>query len=176
MLPDIEFRPSPNRNSRPQGMAINLLVIHNISLPPGHFGGPWVDQLFHNRLAAKAHPYFEQIAHLRVSAHLFIRRDGRAVQYVPLAERAWHAGRSSFQGREGCNDFSIGIELEGTDDLAYTQAQYGQLAQLTKGIRVRYPEIRREHILGHCDIAPGRKTDPGAAFDWPLFHQLLDTP
>jgi AmpD protein len=175
-LPDVEFRPSPNRDSRPADMEIDLLVIHNISLPPGHFGGPWVDSFFLNQLDAKAHPYFEQLAQLRVSAHLFIRRDGSAVQYVPLTERAWHAGQSSFQGRQACNDFSIGIELEGADDLAYSQAQYERLAQLTRMIQARYPGISRDHILGHSDIAPGRKSDPGPAFDWPLFHQLLDMP
>lgn len=175
MLPELDYRPSPNRDSRPSGAEVELLVIHNISLPPGHFGGPWVESFFHNRLDAKAHPYFEQIASLRVSAHVFIRRDGSAVQFVPLSERAWHAGRSSFRGREACNDFSIGIELEGTDELPYTQRQYKTLARLTRLIQARYPTIGRDRILGHSDIAPGRKNDPGPAFDWPLFHQLLDS-
>jgi AmpD protein len=174
MLADIECRASPNRDARPAGTDTELLVIHNISLPPGHFGGPWVDLLFHNRLPAKAHPYFAQIADLRVSAHFFITRTGQILSYVPIEERAWHAGRSSFEGRPACNDFSIGIELEGTDDLAYTQAQYQQLARLTRAIQLRYPLIRRDRILGHSDIAPQRKTDPGPAFDWALFHRLLE--
>lgn len=175
MLPEVAFCPSPNRDSRPAGTQIELLVIHNISLPPGHFGGLWVKALFHNTLPADAHPYFASIVNLRVSAHLFLGRDGTAIQFVPLAERAWHAGMSSFQGRERCNDFSIGIELEGTDDLIYTQAQYRQLARLTRVIQARYPAISRDRILGHSDIAPGRKTDPGPAFDWAFLHQLLDT-
>lgn len=176
MLPELDYRPSPNRDSRPPGTEVELLVIHNISLPPGHFGGPWVEDFFHNRLDASAHPYFAKIASLRVSAHVFIRRDGSGIQFVPLDERAWHAGRSSFRGREACNDFSIGIELEGTDDLAFTEPQYVRLVRLTRVIQARYPAISRDRILGHSDIAPGRKTDPGPAFDWPHFHQLLDCP
>jgi len=165
--------PSPNHDERPPGRDINLLVIHNISLPPGQFGGPWIDDLFLNRLAPDADPYFQEICELRVAAHLLIRRDGELVQYVPLSKRAWHAGQSAFHGCSGCNDFSIGIELEGTDDLPYADAQYQRLAQVTHQIMQRYPAITLERIVGHSDIAPERKTDPGPAFDWPYFRGLF---
>lgn len=167
--------PSPNHDRRPAGSRVELLVIHNISLPPGEFGGPWIEQLFLNRLDPTAHPYFARIAHLRVSAHLLIRREGALVQFVPLSLRAWHAGASCFQGRERCNDFSIGIELEGADDIPYAPAQYQTLARVTRDLQRRYRRIDRERIVGHSDIAPERKTDPGPAFDWVGFWQLLDT-
>jgi AmpD protein len=165
--------PSPNHGPRPDGTAVDLLVIHNISLPPAQFGGPWIDDLFLNRLDPSAHPFFAGIAELRVSAHLLIRRDGSLTQYVPLQRRAWHAGRSSFRGRENCNDYSIGIELEGTDDRPFEEAQYATLARVTRKIMAEYPGITRERITGHSDIAPGRKTDPGPCFDWQGFlHRL----
>lgn len=155
---------SCNYDSRPPGEAIRLVVIHNISLPPRQFGGEGVAQLFGNALQATAHPFYAQIAHLRVSAHLFIRRDGQLVQFVPLTARAWHAGVSCWQGRERCNDFSIGIELEGCDDVPFTSIQYMRLAQVLTALYARYPTIHG--VAGHADIAPGRKTDPGACFDW----------
>jgi AmpD protein len=139
------------------------VVIHNISLPPGEFGGPGVEQLFTNRLDPAEHPYYAGIHQLRVSAHFFLRRDGELIQFVPCAQRAWHAGVSSWQGRERCNDFSIGIELEGADDQPFTEAQYRQLAPLLQTLRATYPI---QAIVGHADIAPGRKTDPGPCFDW----------
>lgn len=164
---------SPNFNERPEG-EISLLVIHNISLPPGEFGADYITDLFCNRLDPDAHPYFAGIAHLQVSAHLLITRTGRVIQYVPFDKRAWHAGVSVFEGRENCNDFSIGIELEGTDDLPYTAQQYEQLSAVTRVLMQAYPAITRQRITGHCHIAPGRKTDPGAAFDWPAFLAMLD--
>jgi AmpD protein len=164
---------SPNADERPSGIDPDLLVIHNISLPPGHFGGPWIEQLFQNRLEADAHPYFATIAGLRVSAHLLIRRDGEVLQFVELHRRAWHAGRSVFQGRPECNDYSIGIELEGSDDRAFTDVQYQRLALASALIRERYPAITPERITGHQDIAPGRKTDPGPGFDWPRYRAQL---
>lgn len=149
-----------------------MLVIHNISLPPGEFGGPYIDQLFTGTLDPHAHPYFQDISHLRVSAHCLIRRDGCIVQYVPFDQRAWRAGVSQFAGRERCNDFSIGIELEGTDTLPFTQEQYQQLARITQLLLDIYP-IMPPRITGHSDIAPLRKTDPGPAFDWQHYHQLI---
>lgn len=165
-------QPSPHYDERPENTSPSLLVVHNISLPPGEFGGPWIDALFSGTLDADAHPYFADIAHLRVSAHCLIRRDGEIVQYVPFDKRAWHAGVSRYQGRERCNDFSIGIELEGTDTLAYTDAQYQQLAAIARTLTEIYPEIAH-HMTGHCDIAPVRKTDPGPSFDWPRFRSLV---
>ncbi|GAB6042734.1 1,6-anhydro-N-acetylmuramyl-L-alanine amidase AmpD [Endothiovibrio diazotrophicus] len=161
---------SPNCDERPAGERVSLLVIHNISLPPGEFGGPYIDRLFTNTLDPEDHPFFAEIHALRVSSHLLIRRDGELVQYVPLAARAWHAGTSSFHGRERCNDYSIGIELEGGDEVPYRDAQYARLAEVTAAIRAAYPAITAERITGHADIAPGRKTDPGPAFDW---HRYL---
>jgi AmpD protein len=165
-LPDARRVPSPNQDARPPDTAIDLLVIHNISLPPGDFGGPWIEQLFQNRLDPETHPYFAAIAGHRVSAHLLIRRDGELIQFVDLRRRAWHAGTSCFQGREACNDFSIGIELEGTDDRPFTNAQYERLGLATRQIMSRHPQITPARITGHSDIAPGRKTDPGPAFNW----------
>lgn len=166
--------PSPNHNERPQGSSVELLVIHAISLPPGQFGGPWIDDLFLNRLDPQAHPYFREIAELQVSAHLLIRRDGELVQYVPFDRRAWHAGASNYCGREGCNDFSIGIELEGSDEQPFEVRQYARLADVTRLLRVAYPAIGAEQIRGHNEIAPGRKTDPGPHFDWDHYYALLE--
>jgi N-acetyl-anhydromuramoyl-L-alanine amidase len=159
-------RPSPNYTARPLNTPIDLLVIHNISLPPGEFGGNWIDDLFLNQLNPNTHPYFAHIAALKVSAHCFIRRTGALIQYVSFQHRAWHAGHSSFHGRDRCNDYSIGIELEGTDDIPFTAAQYACLNTCIATIQKHYPAITAEHIVGHSDIAPGRKTDPGAAFEW----------
>lgn len=164
--------PSPHHDDRPEDEAPSLLVVHNISLPPGQFGGPWIDALFTGTLDPNADPFFAEIAHLRVSAHCLIRRDGEIVQYVAFDKRAWHAGVSNYHGRERCNDFSIGIELEGTDTLAYTDAQYQQLAALTQLLITEYPAIT-DNMTGHCDIAPVRKTDPGPAFDWARFRTLV---
>ena len=165
-LPDARRALSPNCDRRPPGSEVDLLVIHNISLPAGSFGGPWIEALFLNRLPRHRHPDFAEIADLRVSAHLLIRRDGGLVQFVPLDKRAWHAGVSCFQGRERCNDFSIGIELEGTDHQPYTDAQYQRLIETTRQIQGHFPAITPDRITGHCHIAPERKTDPGPAFDW----------
>lgn len=174
-LKGVKRVPSPHFNERPNQETPSLLVIHNISLPPGEFGGPWIDALFTGNLDPAAHPYFAEIAHLQVSAHCLIRRDGEIVQYVPFECRAWHAGVSNYKGREGCNDFSIGIELEGTDILPYTDAQYQALQALTKLLISYYPAIAN-NITGHSDIAPRRKTDPGPAFDWIRFRHALDVP
>lgn len=171
-LRSVRHCPSPNCNQRPDATDIRLIVIHGISLPPGEFGGPWIDAFFTNTLDVSRHSYFAGIAHLTVSSHLLIRRDGEVVQYVPFDLRAWHAGQSSYQGQENCNDFSIGIELEGTDDLAYTQAQYMQLAHVISLLNAYYP-ASFGHVAGHDEIAPGRKTDPGPAFDWAYLHKLL---
>lgn len=156
---------SPHFDARPTD-EVSLLVIHNISLPPGEFGGGFIDDLFLGRLDTSAHPYFTGIAHLKVSAHACIFRDGRVTQYVPTTQRAWHAGESLFEGRTRCNDFSIGIELEGTDDEPFTDAQYAALTALTKAILKVYLKITPKRIVGHSNIAPGRKTDPGPHFDW----------
>ena len=163
--------PSPNFDERPG--TIDLIVLHGISLPPGRFGEPHVEALFTNRLDPAAHPHFQRLRDLHVSAHLFINRNGEMTQFVPFSCRAWHAGESTFEGRSGCNDRSIGIELEGTDTLPYTDAQYAALTNVIHALRSAYPAIG-ERIVGHADIAPGRKTDPGPAFDWRrLRRQLL---
>jgi len=164
---------SPHFDARPTGMLPHLIVVHGISVPPGEFGGPWIDQLFTGVLPADAHPYFATIAQQRVSAHALIRRDGQIVQYVPFGARAWHAGESQFAGRSACNDFSIGIELEGTDERAYEAAQYESLAHLIRALLSAYASLAKERLVGHSDIAPGRKSDPGAAFDWPRLRSLL---
>lgn len=164
---------SPNRDQRPSGMGPELIVIHGISLPPGEYGGPWIDHLFCNALNPDAHPYFSEIYQLKVSSHLLIRRDGELVQYVPLHERAWHAGVSRYDGRERCNDFSVGIELEGTDDTPYEAVQYRVLAELIVALEHAYPGLDRHRIAGHSDIAPGRKTDPGPAFDWQRLYREI---
>jgi AmpD protein len=166
---------SLNADLRPDESDISLLVIHNISLPPGQFGGGHVAELFTNTLDPNVHSYFAEIADLKVSAHLLIDRDGVVTQFVPFDRRAWHAGVSEFDGRSACNDFSIGIELEGTDTQSYTGAQYIQLAAVTNRLLAEYPALTVERIVGHCDIAPGRKTDPGLAFDWAYFRKLLRT-
>ena len=173
LLLDARQVPSPNCDDRPAGVTADLIVVHGISLPPGEFGGPWVDLLFTNRLPANEHPYLATISELRVSSHLLIRRDGERVQYVPFHRRAWHAGASSYQGRGRCNDFSIGIELEGGDDIAYEPAQYRALADVIAKLCRAYPTLSRSRVTGHSDIAPGRKTDPGDAFDWPRLRALL---
>lgn len=161
---------SPNHDARPAGEAVRLIVIHNISLPPGEFGGPGVEQLFTNQLDPDEHPYYAGIRDLRVSSHFFIRRDGELIQFVSCGARAWHAGASSWRGRERCNDFSLGIELEGTDESPFTDAQYARLAQLVKRLSQAYPI---EGTAGHSDIAPGRKSDPGPCFDWERLNSLL---
>lgn len=165
--------PSPNFGERPADAAITLLVVHNISLPPGQYGGRWIEQFFCNRLNPDEHPYFASIATIQVSSHLLIRRDGELVQFVSLLKRAWHAGRSCFNGQDECNDFSIGIELEGTDTSPYTEAQYQALATVSACIRRAWPAIGDDRITGHSDIAPDRKTDPGPAFDWSHYRRLL---
>jgi AmpD protein len=169
----VRHLPSPNCNDRPAGTCIDLLVIHNISLPPGEFGGGSVEQLFCNTLDCSSHPWFAQLLGLRVSAHLLIDRHGEPTQFVPFHRRAWHAGVSRHGEREGCNDFSIGIELEGTDTLPYTDAQYACLVALTRTLLREYPGLRAERIVGHSDISPGRKTDPGEAFDWERYLRAL---
>lgn len=172
-FPDARWCPSPNFGPRPDGSSISLLVVHNISLPPEQFGGPHIENFFCNCLDTTAHPYFETIAELKVSAHALIRRDGSVIQFVSCLDRAWHAGRSSFQGKEECNDYSIGIELEGADDVPYTDDQYRALARLALLAMTAWPEITPGRIAGHSDIAPGRKTDPGPAFEWSRFRALL---
>jgi len=172
-LPAARQVDSPNCDDRSPGQVAELIVVHGISLPPGEFGGPWIDALFTNTLPAGEHPYFEAIAGLRVSTHLLVRRDGSLVQYVPFHRRAWHAGASQWRGRERCNDFSIGIELEGTDADAYEPAQYAVLARAVAALCRSYPDLSPERVVGHSDVAPGRKTDPGIAFDWPLLRTLV---
>ena len=164
--------PSAHCNERPQG-EISLLVLHNISLPPGQFGTGKVQEFFTSGLNASEHAYFSGIVDMRVSAHFFIERDGQISQFVSCLQRAWHAGVSSFAGRDNCNDFSLGIELEGTDDLPYSEAQYDALVPLVQQLLAAYPALSVERVCGHCDIAPGRKTDPGPAFDWPRLRTAL---
>ncbi len=175
-LEGVRRLPSPNWDARPEGSEVDLLVVHGISLPPGQFGGPWIDALFTNRLDPGAHPYFHDIAGLRVSAHVLITRSAEIVQYVPLHARAWHAGASCFRGRECCNDFSIGVELEGGDDVPYEPEQYLRLAELYRALRAVWPRITPERVVGHCDIAPQRKTDPGPSFDWRRLRRLIEAP
>lgn len=157
---------SPNRDARPDPDDITGILIHGISLPPGEFGGDFIDRLFTNTLDPAAHPCFREIAGLRVSAHLLLRRDGSIIQYVPFHERAWHAGESCWGGRGACNDFTIGVELEGTDDIPYADDQYERLIEIVAALASAYPRLAPASIVGHCDVAPGRKTDPGPAFDW----------
>jgi AmpD protein len=168
--------PSPNFNARPLGAQPELVVIHNISLPAGQFGGPHIDALFTNCLDCAADDSFAPLVDLQVSAHALIRRDGELVQYVSFAERAWHAGVSCWNGRENCNDFSVGIELEGADLTPFTEAQYARLDALLRQLLARYPTLSREAITGHSNIAPGRKTDPGPAFDWARLKRQLEIP
>ncbi|MBI2791976.1 MAG: 1,6-anhydro-N-acetylmuramyl-L-alanine amidase AmpD [Gammaproteobacteria bacterium] len=172
LLTGADYHPSPNFDERPPHQDISLLVIHNISLPPGEFAGDFVQAFFTNKLDTNQHPYFKEIGHLKVSSHLFIRRNGDVWQFVPFTKRAWHAGKSSFQGQSDCNNYSIGIELEGTDFIPYTEVQYEKLAQVTAAILAQYP-IKLENIVGHCDIAPIRKTDPGPSFDWQHYKKLV---
>lgn len=173
-LNSAEIQRSSHFEPRAKNEAINLLVVHNISLPPGQFGGGHITNFFLGKLDPSIDPYFEDIYNIRVSAHCLIKRDGHIVQYVSFNDKAWHAGVSVYQGREKCNDFSIGIELEGTDDIPYTKAQYQQLSNLSQCLITTYPALKN-NIVGHSDIAPGRKTDPGEAFDWQHFQTLLDT-
>jgi AmpD protein len=174
LLDAARYQPSPNQDERPDGLSVDLIVIHGISLPPGEFGGPWIAALFTNTLDPAAHPYFQSIAPLRVSAHLLIGREGKLVQFVPFHRRAWHAGASEYMGRSRCNDFSVGIELEGADHLPYDDQQYLYLAAVVVALRDAYPTITPERLVGHADIAPGRKTDPGSTFDWARLHRLLN--
>ena len=164
-----EQQPSPNCDARPEGADVTLIVVHNISLPPNEFGGEWITDLFLNRLDPDAHPYFVTIHTVEVSSHILIRRDGQLIQYVSTQDRAWHAGASTWRGQTRCNDFSVGIELEGCDSKPYTAAQYAQLAALTQALQVRYPRING--VAGHHEIAPARKTDPGACFEWARFER-----
>jgi AmpD protein len=164
---------SPHFDQRPAGVSPTLIVLHGISLPAGEFGGPWIDRLFTGNLPADAHASFAEVAALRVSAHVVIRRDGAVTQYVPIDARAWHAGKSTYQGREACNDFSVGIELEGADHVPYAEPQYQSLSRLIGALCEAYPTLSRSHVVGHSDIAPGRKSDPGPAFDWPRLRKLL---
>jgi AmpD protein len=165
---------SPHCDARPPGILPELIIVHGISLPPNEFGGPWIDRLFTGTLPSDAHPYFRQIEGLRASAHVVIRRDGLLTQYVPFGERAWHAGVSQYRTRSGCNDFSVGVELEGTDDIAYTDAQYAQLVELIAALIEAYPSLSPEHLVGHSDVAPGRKSDPGPYFEWPRLRARLN--
>jgi AmpD protein len=167
------YHPSPHHDERPAGMAIDMIVIHGISLPPGEFGSEAIPAFFCGKLNIDSHPAFADIATLRVSAHLLIRRTGEVLQFVPFTHRAWHAGESFFQGKTRCNDFSIGIELEGTDDIAYEPIQYQQLGSVIQLLMQTYPDITHERIVGHVDIAPGRKTDPGPVFDWDYLRGML---
>jgi N-acetyl-anhydromuramoyl-L-alanine amidase len=157
---------SPHRDERPTGVQPDLIVMHNISLPPDEFGGPWIERLFNGNLPPDQHPYFAEIQGMRVSSHVLIRRDGEILQFVPFHERAWHAGVSTFEGRSACNDFSIGIELEGADEIPYEAVQYAQAGAVIHALLAAYPALNAGRVVGHSDIAPGRKTDPGTAFDW----------
>jgi AmpD protein len=170
LIEGVRYIASPNCDERPAGCAVELIVIHSISLPPGEFGGDGIVELFTNRLDPSAHPCYADIAQLKVSAHFLIRRDGNLLQFVPAGRRAWHAGESSWKGRARCNDFSVGIELEGTDEAPFEDAQYAVLAALTRAIEARYPVA---DIAGHSEIAPGRKTDPGPDFDWQRYRALV---
>jgi AmpD protein len=164
---------SPHCDERPAGVGPELIVVHGISLPPGDFGGPWIEQLFCGNLDPAAHPYFATIVAARVSAHVLVRRNGAVIQFVPFGMRAWHAGASSWCGREACNDYSIGIELEGTDDRPYEPVQYQRLSGVISALRAAWPVLGVDRVVGHSDIAPGRKTDPGESFDWQRLRGLL---
>jgi AmpD protein len=165
---------SPNHDSRPAGVEADLIVVHGISLPPGEYGGPWIDRLFTNTLPADVHPYFAEIIALPASSHLAVTRDGAITQYVRFTDRAWHAGKSNFEGREACNDFSVGAVPLKTDTQPYTAAQYDRLAEIVAALCAAYPRLSPARLVGHSDIAPGRKTDPGPAFDWPRARRLID--
>ena len=170
MLPGARYIPSPNCDTRPEDSTVELLVIHNISVPPGEFGGPGIIELFTNKLDRAVHPYYREIIDLRVSSHCLIRRDGEIIQFVSCKLRAWHAGDSNWRGRNRCNDFSLGVELEGTDELQFEDAQYERLAELTRALKATYPIAG---IVGHSDIAPGRKTDPGPCFNWARYRSMI---
>ncbi len=174
LLEGVRFTPSPNCDERPAGVAVDVLVIHAISLPPNRFGGPEIERFFCNRLDITAHPFFAEIRDLRASAHFFIRRDGEIVQLVPLHRRAWHAGESYCEGRTCVNDFSVGVELEGSNDVCFEDAQYIVLAELTRAVTAAYPLITLDKIYGHSDVTPGRKTDPGPYFDWGRYRRLCE--
>jgi N-acetyl-anhydromuramoyl-L-alanine amidase len=164
---------SPNFDARPSGVVADLIVVHGISLPPGEFGGPWIDRLFSNSLPPDMHPYFAEIDGLRVSSHLLVARDGGLTQFVSFTDRAWHAGESRYEGRAACNDFSIGVELEGVDTIPYEAAQYDTLAEVVAALCDAYPRLSTDRLVGHSDISPGRKTDPGPAFDWERAHRRI---
>ena len=164
---------SPNCDSRPPGVEADLIVVHGISLPPGEYGGAWIDRLFTNTLPAEVHPYFAEVCSLQVSSHVVVSRNGALTLYVSFAQRAWHAGKSSYQGREACNDFSVGIELEGTDTTPYEAAQYSALGEVVAALCATYPGLSPNRLVGHSDISPGRKTDPGPGFDWPRARRLI---
>ena len=172
-LAGVRACPSPNFDPRPAGMEVDLVVVHGISLPPGEFGNGAVTRLFRNELDASEHPAYSGLAGLRVSAHALVDRGGEVTQYVSLLDRAWHAGDSCHDGRPECNDFSIGIELEGTDTVPYERAQYDRLAELVRALMDRWPRIQPDRVVGHCDVAPGRKTDPGPSFDWTELRRRL---
>ena len=174
LMRDVRQIASPNCDSRPAGVDAELIVVHGISLPPGEFGGPWVERLFTNTLPPDFHPYFADISDLRVSSHLFVARDGSPTQFVKFTDRAWHAGQSSYRGRPACNDFSIGIELEGMDEIAYSAEQYAALAQAVAALCEAYPRLSPDRLVGHSDISPGRKTDPGPGFDWPHARRRIE--
>jgi AmpD protein len=174
LLSDVAYLPSPHCDNRPNFTQIDLLVIHGISLPPGQFGTGAIQRFFCGTLDFSEDPFYTEIKHLRVSSHLLITREGRIIQFVPFTLRAWHAGKSYFKGREGCNDFSIGIELEGTNDLPYEKIQYVQLARIIKLLQENYPAMTRDHMVGHSDIAPGRKQDPGPFFSWHMLDECLN--
>jgi len=173
LLESASYLASPHHDERPQDTLIDMVVIHGISLPPGEFGSNTVESFFCGQLDASSHPALADIADMRVSAHLFIKRTGEIIQFVPFTKRAWHAGESSFAGRVSCNDFSIGIELEGTDDIPYEEMQYKQLGGVIQAMMRAYPSITRNRVVGHADIAPGRKTDPGPVFDWTFLKGIL---
>ncbi len=173
LLAQVDYHPSPNQDNRPDPDDISGIVIHSISLPPGEYGTPWIDDLFLNKLDPFGHPYFLQIADLRVSAHVLIARDGSITQYVPFHCRAWHAGVSFWKGREKCNDFTIGIELEGCDTQPFEREQYLQLSRVILALCAGYPRLNVKNITSHSHISPGRKTDPGPFFDWLSLNQLL---
>jgi AmpD protein len=164
---------SPNCDARPLGMEADLIVVHGISLPPGEFGGPWIERFFTNSLPLEKHAYFAEIGELRVSSHLLVARDGGLTQFVNFSDRAWHAGQSRYHGRVACNDFSIGVELEGVDTIPYEAAQYDTLAEVVAALCDAYPRLSRDRVVGHSDISPGRKTDPGPAFDWQRAHRCI---
>lgn len=172
LIAGVNYICSPNADERPQDAIIDLIVIHNISLPPGEFGTGCVKEFFANKLDTDLHPYFMEIKDLRVSSHLLIERDGKLTQFVPFNKRAWHAGQSCYANRQACNDFSIGIELEGTDEIEYAEKQYAVLRAVILSLQMAYPGLSTNQIVGHCDIAPGRKTDPGPLFDWSKINQV----